>query len=175
MCCQNKIMFKCDCKPLLKILDFLIYAGFSFLGCYFIIEGDVVEKYQSKRTNFAEYLEKVTELPSITTYIHSSYEAFQYGLDFNISYSAIIQYHNGLYDHSERENLTFGQPCSSKGWSCKEEIRKLSDRRWGLMDQWSEKGEKVQKNSEEALHFQSTKLFAPQRWLSDQEDGSWRA
>ena len=123
-------MFKCDCKPLLKILDFLIYAGLSFLGCYFIIEGDVVEKYQSKRTNFAEYLEKVTELPSITTYIHSSYEAFQYGLDFNISYSAIIQYHNGLYDHSERENLTFGVNLV-KGSSLEVRFEKMYDTLYG--------------------------------------------
>ena len=103
-------MCNCDCKPLLKILDYSIYASLLFLGCYFIIEGDVVEKYQSKRTNFAEYLEPVTELPSITTYIHSYYgdhRSFQYGKDFNISYST-----NGEYSISERniekENLTFG-------------------------------------------------------------------
>ena len=97
-------------KRLYHILDKLIYSAFLLLACYFIYMGDVLDKFRSKRTNFAEYLEPVTELPTITTYIQSTDQGFLlYGKDFNISYGVYIDKDkNGGKSHLKHKNLTIG-------------------------------------------------------------------
>ena len=98
-------------KTLYQCLDQLIYSAFLFLACYFIYVGDVLDKFRSKRTNFAEYLEPVTELPTITTYIQSTDKigVLLYGKDFNISYAVYTgQYTDGGKSQLKYNNLTIG-------------------------------------------------------------------
>ena len=59
-----------NCYPhVFQVVDAMAYFALSVLGFYFIFQGDVLEKFASKRTNFAQYEEEVTELPTILTYI----------------------------------------------------------------------------------------------------------
>ena len=44
-----------------------VYAILLFLGVYFIYAGQIIQKFQQKRTNFAEYGEEITEFPTILT------------------------------------------------------------------------------------------------------------
>ena len=71
------------------MLNIVIYILFLSLGIYFIKQGEVPEKYLQKRTNFAEYLEPVTELPTITTWIQTEFvedSILEYGRDYRIEY-----------------------------------------------------------------------------------------
>ena len=60
------------------------------LGVYFIYIGDVVNRFQAKKTNLAEYFEPITELPTIFAWIEFSEGSkptnFKLGLDFNITW-----------------------------------------------------------------------------------------
>ena len=62
-------MLKLNANQLYQVIDVFLYSGFLVLGCYFIKEGKVWEKFQQKRTNFAEFSENVTELPTVLTLI----------------------------------------------------------------------------------------------------------
>ena len=50
---------------LVKILDNFGVSVLCFIGFYLIFSGDVIERFSLKRTNFAEYSENVSELPTI--------------------------------------------------------------------------------------------------------------
>ena len=58
------------------------------LGCYFIYQGEVVQKYKSKMTNFALSEENIAELPTIKTWISPLTSQFKLGKDFNITYKS---------------------------------------------------------------------------------------
>ena len=90
-------------KRLFQALNGWIYIVFSVLGFYFIYAGDIFQKFNAKRSNFAEYDETVTEFPTIVTYVKTHANRFQkYGKDFNISLTIVS---NKTYsDH----NLTIG-------------------------------------------------------------------
>ena len=83
-----------------------VYLTLVCVGLYFVYQGDVLQKFQLKRTNFAEYEEEVSELPVILTYIQFSRSLvyFKYGEDFNISYVAYA-YRSKL----EAKNMTPGE------------------------------------------------------------------
>ena len=49
------------------IIEKAIYLSLLGLGIYFVYQGDVIQRYRIKRTNFAEYSEPVSELPTIIT------------------------------------------------------------------------------------------------------------
>ena len=51
----------------------------------FIYQGDVLQRFQLKRTNFAEYEEETTELPTIQTWL--GFGNLTFGQDYNISYT----------------------------------------------------------------------------------------
>ena len=60
-------------------------------GVYFIYYGDVWERYRLKRTNFAEYTEQITELPTFVTWIQyrqniQTSEHLKFGEDISIVY-----------------------------------------------------------------------------------------
>ena len=77
-------------KYVFKGIHCIAYVSLLYLGSYFISEGKVWERFQHKKTSFAEYTELVTELPSITTWIDYApkYAAsdLRLGVDFNITY-----------------------------------------------------------------------------------------
>ena len=52
-----------------KILDNLGVSVLWLIGFYLIFSGDVIERFSLKRTNFAEYSENVSELPTIQSRI----------------------------------------------------------------------------------------------------------
>ena len=54
-------------KVTVKIFDNILHAGLLTLGLYFIYQGNVINRFQQRRCNFAEYDEPVTELPTIVT------------------------------------------------------------------------------------------------------------
>ena len=59
------------------------------LGLYFIYQGDVMNRFMLKRTNFAEYYEDITELPTIFTWIEFDGYSESYlnvGIDFNVTW-----------------------------------------------------------------------------------------
>ena len=89
-----------------EILDNIVCVILFSIGIYLIYLGDVVQMYQRRRTNFAEYEEEVSELPVILTYIQFSRSLvyLKYGEDFNISYVAYA-YRSEL----EAKNMTPGE------------------------------------------------------------------
>ena len=75
-------------KDLFKVIDGLILFLLMGLGFYFIYKGDVLNRFQLKRTNFAEYTEDLSEIPTVTTWIvYASKGPFlKYWRDFKIRY-----------------------------------------------------------------------------------------
>ena len=75
----------------IQIIDRLTYLALSILGLYFIVEGNVIQNFQSGKTNYAQYSETITELPTIVTFIDRQIfnlqdpPKYKYGIDFNIS------------------------------------------------------------------------------------------
>ena len=49
----------------LKALNLVLYLALSSLGIFFIIQGQVVDKFLSRKSNFAKYYEPLTELPPL--------------------------------------------------------------------------------------------------------------
>ena len=73
-------------KAFFQCLDTLLYAALSIVGFYLIYAGDVIEKFKIERTNFAEYVENITEIPTILTYIDGNGGTeLGYGTNFSLS------------------------------------------------------------------------------------------
>ena len=82
-------------------LDTLLYFALSIVGYYLIYEGGVIDKFKIQRTNFAEYVENIDELPTILTYIHgNSRSKLKYGTNFNITIE--------ISDHKQEKHLANG-------------------------------------------------------------------
>ena len=81
-------MLKEKIKQFFKAIDGLIFLLLTGLGFYFIYKGDVLNRFQLKRTNFAEYTEDISEIPTVTTWIsYASKGPFlKYWRDFKIRY-----------------------------------------------------------------------------------------
>ena len=93
----------------IQIVRQFMYIAFLCLGIYFIYEGNVVQRFQMKRTNFAESNERINELPTILAEIEYKYPypdtLMIYGTDFNISYQAV-----GSEEKIDKQiNLTLGE------------------------------------------------------------------
>ena len=84
-------------------LDKLFYVALTILGLYFIGEGQVMPKFLSEKTNFAEYDEPIQELPTFTSHVLGHKINMSYGEDFNISFEL-----GSHMDGSVLTNLTFG-------------------------------------------------------------------
>ena len=80
------------------VFDKIFYLAMLGLGIYFIVDGDVIDKFQSKRTNFAISEEDLSELPTITAAVHPLKEEFKYERDFVILYRAGNPGTNGIWD-----------------------------------------------------------------------------
>ena len=92
-------------KLCIQIIDHLTYLALSILGLYFIVEGNVIQNFNLGRTNYAQYSEPITELPTILTIIdHVNRSQYKYGIDFNISVGEWMWSHN----QGVSTNLTFG-------------------------------------------------------------------
>ena len=77
-------------KYVSKVINCVASVSLLYLGCYFIREGKVWERFHHQKTSFAEYTELLTELPSITTWIDYAPKYatpdLRLGVDFNITY-----------------------------------------------------------------------------------------
>ena len=71
-----------------KCIQNALHVFLISVGIYFIYMGDVVNRFQAKKTYFAEYYEPITELPTIWTWITFSKDppGLTLGRDFNISW-----------------------------------------------------------------------------------------
>ena len=83
------------------LLDRTVYTLMLILGIYFIYQGDVVQRYQLGRTNFAVYEEPMSELPTIITYISDS------NITFGKHYK--IYFHQGFEESAEMTLLAIGR------------------------------------------------------------------
>ena len=80
-------MFHSSWAHFLSIFDTLVYVALTSIGFYFIYEGEVIQKYSSGRTNYAEYDEPITELPTIVFSLDgdsSAIDKWKYGTNFRI-------------------------------------------------------------------------------------------
>ena len=78
-------------KHMFKTLNVAVYLSLTCLACYFIHKGNIVQRFQQKRTNFAEFREPIKELPTIVSWVQYSgaeHPRLEYGKDFTITYSA---------------------------------------------------------------------------------------
>ena len=82
-------------QALLDTLRLIIYFLLFSLGIFFILKGDVWERYVQKRTNFAIHTKDITELPTIATFIQPF--GLKLGVDFNLSVQA---HRSGAIDSS---------------------------------------------------------------------------
>ena len=94
-------MFSFKFKYVFKAINCVAYVSLLYLGCYFITAGKVWERFQHKKTSFAEYTELVKELPSITTWIefapkYATLKSLRFGVDFNITLSSNWNYETTL-------------------------------------------------------------------------------
>ena len=94
-------MLKFDTVP--QIVGKVIYWILLALGCYFIYEGDVLEKFTQKKTSFSENDEALTEYPNVMTYFltTSFLTNLTMGKDFNITFKN--------FEPPVEHNLTFGK------------------------------------------------------------------
>ena len=93
-------------KLCIQIIDHLTYLALSILGLYFIVEGNVIQNFNLGRTNYAQYSEPITELPTILTVIdHANRSKYKYGIDFNISVGEWMW----SFNQGVSTNLTFGE------------------------------------------------------------------
>ena len=91
----------------LWVLEHVVYLFLLFLGVFFIYQGDVIDKYQTRRTNFAGFEEHPSELPTILTYVEYTKPLMRlkYEIDFNMSYEHLGSPPTNL---SEGTNLISG-------------------------------------------------------------------
>ena len=87
-------MLQIKSKNILEVIDWLVYLILLCLGIYFIYQGHVWDRFILKRTDFSEFGENVTELPTVISMLLTklSNQSVKLGEDFNISYEA---YHGG--------------------------------------------------------------------------------
>ena len=62
-------MLLLDAKYVFQTLDYVGYIMLMLVGCYFIHEGNVVKRFQQKKTTFAQNVEQMTEYPVVVTWI----------------------------------------------------------------------------------------------------------
>lgn len=84
-------------KALLKV----IYTILLCLAIYLIYIGDIVQKFQRRRTNFAEYGEEISELPTINLFLeYNTDDILDYEKDFWVIYQP---------DEGQSKSLTLGE------------------------------------------------------------------
>ena len=91
-------------KTVLLVIDSLVYLAMLGLGFFFIYKGDVLQRFQLKRTNFAVFEEPITELPTIKTYIDPYNGDLAYLKDFWIVWRA-EGWHGRYSDNRSKEQI----------------------------------------------------------------------
>ena len=76
-------------KKFFALLSQIKYLGFLSLGLYFIYLGDVWDRFRLKRTNFAQFEEPITELPTLIAHLIPYENSLTLGVNFNVSYQAV--------------------------------------------------------------------------------------
>ena len=73
-----------------KLSNTLVYVCLLSVGIYFIYQGNVVQRFYQKKTNFAEYTEAIIEMPTITAVLYPNSNRqvhnLTMGTDFDIFY-----------------------------------------------------------------------------------------
>ena len=84
------------------LLSNSVYLALLSLGVYLIYAGDIIQKYQQKLTNFAEYGEDVLQLPTILAFIEYNHPelTLEFGKDFNLTYQSIDSWEKQLNGHN---------------------------------------------------------------------------
>ena len=96
-------MSKFNIQGCLQVFDIIVHLNFLLVGIYFIYHGDIFSRFLKGRTQFAEFEENISEIPTILTYIEfkrTLITPLKYRSDFNISF--------GVVGHGEPKNLTQG-------------------------------------------------------------------
>ena len=72
-----------------KGIEKALYFSLIFLGIYYIYMGNVLKRFRAKKTNFAEYSESITELPTMLAWIEYSENStgLEIGVDVNITWN----------------------------------------------------------------------------------------
>ena len=87
-------MKKVSTKCVVQVVEKIACIAFLGLGCFFIYQGEVWQRFNLRRTNFALYDEEITELPTIYTVINNpnleTSIPVKFGNDFKIS---LYEYH----------------------------------------------------------------------------------
>ena len=73
-------------KYVIHAFEKIASIAFLCLGCFFIYQGEVWQRFHLGRTNFAKYDEEITELPTIYTTIRNLNFNAKFGRDFKIAY-----------------------------------------------------------------------------------------
>ena len=68
-------------KYAIRTMNTAVYLSLLTLGCFFVHKGDVLQRYQQKKSNFAEYAEPITELPTFVTWIEPFHLYLKMGRD----------------------------------------------------------------------------------------------
>ena len=72
----------------LRVADIIVHLNFLLVGLYFIYHGEIFPRFLKGRTQFAEFEEDITELPTILTFLEftkTPMTPLSYGPDLNIS------------------------------------------------------------------------------------------
>ena len=82
-------MMKLSFQLFIQIVNTLVYCILFAVGCYFIYQGQVIQRYTLGRTNFAEFEEELEEFPTLVFFIDNGDKnrTYKYGTDFTILYS----------------------------------------------------------------------------------------
>ena len=92
-------------RILFFILEKTVYLSMLGLGIYFIYHGDVVPKFEKRRTNYLEYQERITELPTIVAKIYPLTKSIRFGEDIKIQF----RYRNQSGSFQKPIDLTYGE------------------------------------------------------------------
>ena len=73
-------------KTTFVCVEKIVYFTTLGLGVFFIHQGEIVQRYQRQRTNFAVYEEAIFELPNIVMYVWPP-KYITFGKDYFIHYN----------------------------------------------------------------------------------------
>ena len=69
-----------------------IYVTLMCLGWYLIWHGNVWDRYHGRKTNFAEYDEPITELPTIVTWAENAQGKLRFDQDFSLRFCTRVSH-----------------------------------------------------------------------------------
>ena len=94
-------MIKPDVSQLFHLIGNVKYVIFLVMGSCFIFQGNVIQKFESKKTSFTEVVESLSELPTILiTIIYKENRNLSYGNDISITFGKM---HSAI-----KYNLSYG-------------------------------------------------------------------